>query len=209
MGYPVSCPPLSAVYYSTYRFNSPCCILLLAIYSPFFCSFLVSLWSCHFSSNFWSASPGTPGFSPRPVRLGFMVIKVALGNVFLFSPVSNIPPVLPAHSFIYSDAMQLTIYSVIKHNTYPLFYVAVCDFFLCYSLFFLGTLLVMYTPVCARMPSVCSDFDTPVSELCEVLYHMSVTRLPNKKDVMEEVDQDCRLCPEAVRRTVTTMLDVS
>ena len=99
-----------------------------------------------------------------------MVIKVALGNVFLFFPVSNIPQVLPAHSFTYSDAMQLTIYSVIKHNTYLLFDVSVCDFFLCYSLFFLGTLLVMYTPVCARMPSVCSDFDTPVSELCGVSY---------------------------------------
>jgi len=34
VGYPVSCPPLSAVYYSTYRFDSSCCILLLAIYSP-------------------------------------------------------------------------------------------------------------------------------------------------------------------------------
>jgi MFS family permease len=40
-------------------------------------------------------------------------------------------------------------------------------------------------------------------------YHMSVTRLPSKKDVMEEVNQECRLCPEAVRRTVTTMLDMS
>lgn len=98
------------------------------------------------------------------------MIKVALGNVFLFSPVSGIPPVLPAHSFIYRDTMQLTIYSVIKHTTYLLFYVAVCDFFLCYSLFLLGTLLVMYSPVCARMPSVCSDFDTPVSELCGVPY---------------------------------------
>ena len=36
--------------------------------------------------------------------------------------------------------------------------------------FFLGTLLVMYTPVCARLPSVCSGFDTPVSELCGVPY---------------------------------------
>jgi hypothetical protein len=38
---------------------------------------------------------------------------------------------------------------------------------------------------------------------------MSVTRLPSKKDVMQEVDQECRLCPEAVRRTVATMLDMS
>ena len=99
-----------------------------------------------------------------------MAIKVALGNVFLFSPVSDIPPVLPAHLFIYKDNKQLTIYSVIKHNTYTLFYVAVCDFFLCYSPFLLGTLLVMYTPVCARMLCVCSDFDTPVSELCGLPY---------------------------------------
>jgi len=40
-------------------------------------------------------------------------------------------------------------------------------------------------------------------------YHMSVTRLPSKKDVLEEVHQECRLCPEAVRRTVSTMLDMS
>jgi hypothetical protein len=33
--------------------------------------------------------------------------------------------------------------------------------------------------------------------------------MPSKKDVQEEVNQECRLCPEAVRRTVTTMLDMS
>jgi len=33
--------------------------------------------------------------------------------------------------------------------------------------------------------------------------------LPSKKDVMEEADKECKLCPEAVRRTVTTMLDMS
>jgi len=57
-----------------------------------------------------SISPGTPGFGARPVRVGFMVMRVALGNISVpvlhFSPISNIPPVLPAHSFIYSDAMQ-------------------------------------------------------------------------------------------------------
>jgi hypothetical protein len=55
-------------------------------------------------------SPGTPGFGPSPVRVGFMVVKVAVGNISLpvphFSPVSNISPVLPAHSSIYSDALQ-------------------------------------------------------------------------------------------------------
>ena len=51
-------------------------------------------------------SPGTPGFGQRPVHVGFIVIKVALGNVSLISPVNNIPPVPPAHSPIHSDAVQ-------------------------------------------------------------------------------------------------------
>jgi hypothetical protein len=38
---------------------------------------------------------------------------------------------------------------------------------------------------------------------------MSVTRLPSKKDVQEEVSRECKLCPEAVRRTLSTMLDMS
>jgi hypothetical protein len=38
---------------------------------------------------------------------------------------------------------------------------------------------------------------------------MSVTRLPTKKDVQEEVSRKCNLCPEAVRRTLSTMLDMS
>lgn len=40
-------------------------------------------------------------------------------------------------------------------------------------------------------------------------YHMSVTRLPTQKDVQEEVTKECTLCPEAVRRTLSTMLDMS
>jgi hypothetical protein len=40
-------------------------------------------------------------------------------------------------------------------------------------------------------------------------YTMSVTRLPTKKDVAEEQSQSCNLCPEAVRRTLYTMLDMS
>lgn len=40
-------------------------------------------------------------------------------------------------------------------------------------------------------------------------YHMSVTRMPTKNDVIEEVEHSCKLCPEAVRRTLATMLDIS
>lgn len=42
-------------------------------------------------------------------------------------------------------------------------------------------------------------------------YHLSVTRLPTKTDIEEEVEENrqCTLCPEAVRRTLATMLDVS
>lgn len=42
-------------------------------------------------------------------------------------------------------------------------------------------------------------------------YHMSVTHMPTKKDVDEEDEQSssCKMCPEAVRRTLSTMLDVS
>ncbi|EZA47787.1 Monocarboxylate transporter [Ooceraea biroi] len=40
-------------------------------------------------------------------------------------------------------------------------------------------------------------------------YHMSVTRLPTAKDVAEEKSGSCYLCPESVRRILTTMLDLS
>lgn len=40
-------------------------------------------------------------------------------------------------------------------------------------------------------------------------YHMSVTRLPTQHDVEETEDQTCRICPEAVRRTLATMLDMT
>lgn len=40
-------------------------------------------------------------------------------------------------------------------------------------------------------------------------YHMSVTRLPTKQDIIEEEERTCKLCPEAVRRTLATMLDTS
>ncbi|XP_058451669.1 monocarboxylate transporter 12 isoform X2 [Malaya genurostris] len=40
-------------------------------------------------------------------------------------------------------------------------------------------------------------------------YHMSVTRLPTQNDVEEDEDQTCKVCPEAVRRTLATMLDMT
>jgi hypothetical protein len=46
-------------------------------------------------------------------------------------------------------------------------------------------------------------------QVSSVGYHMSVTRLPTKKDVQEEVAKECKLCPEAVERTLATMLDMS
>jgi MFS transporter, MCT family, solute carrier family 16 (monocarboxylic acid transporters), member 14 len=42
-------------------------------------------------------------------------------------------------------------------------------------------------------------------------YHLSVTHMPTRQDIEEEEDQTskCKICPEAVRRTLSTMLDVS
>lgn len=40
-------------------------------------------------------------------------------------------------------------------------------------------------------------------------YHMSVTRVPTKQDIIEEEERTCKLCPESVRRTLATMLDTS
>ncbi|KAK2589234.1 hypothetical protein KPH14_002036 [Odynerus spinipes] len=47
------------------------------------------------------------------------------------------------------------------------------------------------------------------SQLSSVGYHMSVTRLPTATDVEEEKSGTCYLCPESVRRILTTMLDLS
>ena len=38
---------------------------------------------------------------------------------------------------------------------------------------------------------------------------MSVTRLPTAQDLAEEESGSCYLCPESVRRILTTMLDLS
>lgn len=40
-------------------------------------------------------------------------------------------------------------------------------------------------------------------------YTMTVTRLPTFNDVLEEETSQCTLCPEAVQRTLATMLDLS
>jgi hypothetical protein len=42
-------------------------------------------------------------------------------------------------------------------------------------------------------------------------YHMSVTHMPTRHDIEEEEEPEskCNMCPEAVRRTLSTMLDVS
>lgn len=40
-------------------------------------------------------------------------------------------------------------------------------------------------------------------------YHLAVTHVPTEKDTQEEKSGKCRFCPEAVRRALATMLDVS
>lgn len=42
-----------------------------------------------------------------------------------------------------------------------------------------------------------------------VAYHLSVMHLPTKNDIDEEKERVCKLCPEAVKRTLATMLDIS
>lgn len=40
-------------------------------------------------------------------------------------------------------------------------------------------------------------------------YHLAVTHVPTKEDAQEEQSNKCSICPEAVRRALATMLDVS
>ncbi|KAJ1532206.1 hypothetical protein ONE63_000826 [Megalurothrips usitatus] len=47
------------------------------------------------------------------------------------------------------------------------------------------------------------------SKVSALDYTMSVTRLPTKADLAEESSRTCSLCPEAVRRALYTMLDLS
>ncbi|XP_067629848.1 monocarboxylate transporter 3 isoform X2 [Eurosta solidaginis] len=60
---------------------------------------------------------------------------------------------------------------------------------------------IFFTGSLARIPQYQSQ--------TSLAYHMSVTRLPTKQDMLEDHQKGCRLCPEAVRRTLSTMLDTS
>lgn len=40
-------------------------------------------------------------------------------------------------------------------------------------------------------------------------YHLAVTHVPTQEDAQEERSGECKVCPEAVRRILATMLDVS
>lgn len=40
-------------------------------------------------------------------------------------------------------------------------------------------------------------------------YHLAVTHVPTKEEAQEEEQTTCRICPEAVKRTLATMLDFS
>lgn len=53
-----------------------------------------------------------------------------------------------------------------------------------------------------RLPRYSTHVDT-------LDYTMSVTHLPTLNDVLEEEENKCALCPEAVRRTLATMLDIT
>lgn len=47
------------------------------------------------------------------------------------------------------------------------------------------------------------------SSQSSMVYNLAVTRVPTHKDVEEERQSKCTLCPEAFRRTLATMLDFS
>lgn len=47
------------------------------------------------------------------------------------------------------------------------------------------------------------------SSQSSMVYNLAVTRIPTQKDVEEEKQSKCTLCPEAFRRTLATMLDFS
>lgn len=60
---------------------------------------------------------------------------------------------------------------------------------------------IFFTGSLARLPQYQSK--------SSVAYNLSVTHLATKNDIEEEQENTCQLCPEAVRRTLATMLDVS
>ncbi|CAG9854191.1 unnamed protein product [Phyllotreta striolata] len=60
---------------------------------------------------------------------------------------------------------------------------------------------IFFTGSLARLPLYASK--------TTVEYNLAVTRLPTKNDIEEEETKTCKLCPEAFRRALATMLDVS
>lgn len=62
---------------------------------------------------------------------------------------------------------------------------------------------ILYTGSLAKLPQYQSQ--------TSLGYHMSVTHIPTRKDIEEEEESEgkCKICPEAVSRVLSTMLDVS
>jgi hypothetical protein len=62
---------------------------------------------------------------------------------------------------------------------------------------------ILYTGSLAKLPQYRSQ--------TSLGYHMSVTHIPTRNDIEEEVESEgkCKICPEAVSRVLSTMLDVS
>jgi hypothetical protein len=90
-----------------------------------------------------------------------------------------------------------------------LVYPVLCGYISFLLLFFRSCLFGAFdVHSCLGQTTVCAVILAPLFQN-SVGYHMSVTRLPTKKEVQEEVTAGCKLCPEAVRRTLSTMLDMS
>ncbi|OAD56098.1 Monocarboxylate transporter 12 [Eufriesea mexicana] len=53
------------------------------------------------------------------------------------------------------------------------------------------------------------NYRSQFTQQSSVGYHMSVTRLPTATDIAEQESGSCYICPESVRRILTTMLDLS
>lgn len=60
---------------------------------------------------------------------------------------------------------------------------------------------IFFTGSLARLPQYMSK--------TSVAYNLSVTRAPTKNDIEEETTRQCKICPEAFRRALATMLDLS
>lgn len=62
---------------------------------------------------------------------------------------------------------------------------------------------ILYSGSLAKLPQYRSQ--------TSIGYHMSVTHIPTRQDIEEEEDDEgkCKVCPEAVSRVLSTMLDIS